>query len=75
MATAHVPQHAYGGAYYALKAIMAIDSAAADVKIAKERSWQSRHIPENLREEIMKRIIIQKKGNRITVKIQKGDDF
>jgi hypothetical protein len=75
VATAHVPQHAYGGAYYALKAIMAIDPATADVKIAKERSWQSRRIPENLREEIMKRIIIQKKGNRITVKIQKGDDF
>ena len=75
VATAHVPQHAYGGAYYALKAIAAVDPAAAEVKIDRERSWQSRHLPENLREEIMKRIIIQKKGNRIIIKIQKGEGF
>ena len=75
VATAHVPQHAYGSAYYALKAIAAIDPANAEVKIAKERSWQSRRIPENLREEIMKRLIIQKKGNRIIIKIQKGKGF
>ncbi|HLO15031.1 MAG TPA: hypothetical protein VK206_09385 [Anaerolineales bacterium] len=75
VATAHVPQHAYGGAYYALKAIVAINPANAEAKIAKERSWQSRRIPENLREEVMKRIIIQKKDNRITIKIQKGKDF
>ncbi len=75
VATAHVPQHAYGSAYYALKAIAAIDPATAEVKVAKERSWQSRRIPENLREEIMKRLIIQKKSNRITVKIQKGKGF
>ena len=75
VATAHVPQHAYGSAYYALKAIGASDPATADVKIAKERNWQSRHIPENLREEIMQRLIIEKKGNGITVKIQKGEGF
>ncbi len=75
VATAHVPQHAYGSAYYALKAIGASDPAAANVKITKERSWQLRHISENLREEIMQRLIIQKKGNKITVKIQKGKGF
>jgi len=75
VATAHVPQHAYGGAYYALKAIVAIDPANAEVKTAKERSWQSRRIPDDLREEIMKRIIIQKKGSRIIIKIQKDKDF
>jgi hypothetical protein len=75
VATAHVPQHAYGAAYYALKTIMAIDPATAEVKIAKEQSWQASRIPENLREEIMKRITIQKNGNRIIVKIKKGDDF
>ena len=75
VATAHVPQHAYGGAYYALKAIAAIDPANAEVKIAKERSWQSRRLPKNLRQEIMERIIIQKKGNRIIIKIQKGEGF
>jgi hypothetical protein len=75
VATAHVPQHAYGGAYYALKAIVAIDPANAEVKIAKEHGWQSRHLPENLRQEVMKRMIIQKKGNRIIIKIQKGEGF
>ena len=75
VATAHVPQHAYGSAYYALKSIGAIDPANAEDGIAKERSWQSRRLPENLREEITKRIIVQKKGNRINIKIQKGNGF
>jgi hypothetical protein len=75
VATAHVPQHAYGSAYYVLKTMVAIDPAAAEVKIAGELSWQSLHLPENLREDIMKRIIIQKKGNRIIIKIQKGEGF
>ena len=75
VATAHVPQHAYGGAYYALKAIAALYPANAEAKAIKERSWQSRHIPEHLREEIMKRIIIEKKGNRVLIKIQKGQGF
>ncbi|WP_349680746.1 hypothetical protein [Methanoculleus sp. UBA303] len=30
MATAHVPQHAYGAAYYVLKAVVAADPAGAD---------------------------------------------
>jgi hypothetical protein len=75
VATAHVPQHAYGGAYYALKAIAATHPANADAKVVKERSWQSRRIPEHLREEVMKRIIIEKKGNRVMIKIQKGQGF
>jgi len=75
VATAHVPQHAYGGAYYSLKAIMAIDPANAEVKIAKERSWQSRRLPKHLRQEIMERMIIQKNGKRIIIKIQKGEGF
>jgi hypothetical protein len=75
VATAHVSQHAYGSAYYALKAIVAMDPATAEEKVVKEQSWQSRRIPEHLREEIMKRLTIQKKGKRITIKIQKGQGF
>lgn len=75
VATAHVPQHAYGGAYYALKAIAAMHPANAEAKAVKERSWQSRRIPEHLREEIMQRIIIEKKGNQVLIKIQKGHGF
>jgi hypothetical protein len=75
VATAHVPQHAYGGAYYALKAIAAMNPANAEAKVVKERSWQSQRIPEHLREEIMKRIIMEKKGNRVMIKLQKGQGF
>ncbi len=75
VATAHVPQHAFGGAYYALKAIAAADPANAEVNIAKERNWQSQRLPEHLREEIMKRIIILKNDQGILIKIQKDKDF
>ena len=75
VATAHVPQHAFGGAYYALKAVVAADPANAEVKIAKERNWQSRHLPKNLRQEILNKIIIQKREDGIFIKIQKGKDF
>jgi hypothetical protein len=75
VATAHVPQHAYGGAYYALKAIAAIDPTNAEVRIAEEHRWQSQHLPENLRREIMNRLVIQKKGKRSRIKILKGEGF
>lgn len=75
VATAHVPQHAYGGAYYALKAIAANDPTNAEVKLAAEISWQSHHLADNLREEIMQRLVVQKKGKRILIKILKGEGF
>ena len=48
VATAHVPQHAYGAPYYAIKAVAAADPAHAEARIAKEFDWQSRHIPKDL---------------------------
>ena len=75
VATAHVPQHTYGGAYYALKAVVAADPAHAEVKIAKEQNWQSRHLPKHLRDDILSKIIIQKSNSRILIKIKKGKDF
>lgn len=75
VATAHVPQHAYGGAYYALKAIAADDPVKAEGKLEEEFHWQSQQLPEHLRQEIMKRLILQKKGRRITIKIQKDSGF
>src|SRR5262245_21271125 len=41
VAAAHVPQHAFGGAYYALKAVAAADPAQAEAKAARERRWQT----------------------------------
>lgn len=75
VATAHVPQHAYGGAYYALKAVAAANPANAGEEIAKELNWQSQHLPEHLRQEIVNRIIIQKRSDGVFIKIQKGGDF
>ena len=75
VATAHVPQHAFGGAYYALKAIAAADPAQAEVKVSKERNWQVRHSPTKLRPEVLKRVIVQKRDDGIYIKVQKDKDF
>ena len=74
-ATAHVPQHAFGAAYYALKAVAAADPANAEVRVAKERDWQSRRLPRNLRQEFLNRVIVQKVDHRISIKIRKGQGF
>jgi hypothetical protein len=75
VATSHVPQHAYGGALYALKAIAAADRAQAEKKVAKERNWQSRRLPEKLREAIMSRIVVLNKKSGIQIKIVKDQGF
>jgi hypothetical protein len=51
VATAHVPQHAFGASFYALKIAATNDSANADAKIAKELKWQTQHLPKNLRQD------------------------
>jgi hypothetical protein len=73
--TAHVTQHPFGGAIYALKAIVAIDAANAKARVAKEWNWQSRHLPTRLRQQIMERFFIQRRANGIFVKLEKGKDF
>lgn len=73
--TAHVAQHAYGAALYALKAIAACDPVNAEDRVEEERNWQSQHLPENLRQEVMERIIVQKKGKRIVINLRKGEGF
>jgi hypothetical protein len=75
VATAHVPQHAFGGAYYALKAIAAADPAQAEVEVAKEHKWQTRHIPAKLRQEVLKRVIVLKRKDGIFIKVQKDMDY
>lgn len=70
VATAHVPQHAYGAAYYALKAV-----AAAGGDAAGEREWQAGRLPEELREEIMSRIIVWKRRERVLIGLRKGEGF
>ncbi|PKL56849.1 MAG: hypothetical protein CVV35_02960 [Methanomicrobiales archaeon HGW-Methanomicrobiales-6] len=75
VATAHVPQHAYGGAYYALKAVAAADPANAVVNVTRERAWQAERLPVGLREEIMERIVVEERGGGVSVKLRKGEGF
>jgi hypothetical protein len=71
VATAHVPQHAYGAAWYALKAV----AAANPAEVTLEREWQAARLPEGLREEIMGRIVVFERGGGVTVKLRKGEGF
>lgn len=75
VATAHVPQHAFGSAYYALKAFAAADPAHAEVNVAKEHKWQLRHIPAKLRQEVLRRVVVEKRNDGIFIKVQKDKDF
>ncbi|MGW5277646.1 putative immunity protein [Streptomyces sp. NPDC004044] len=50
VATAHVPQHAFGAAYYALEALAATDREQAEVVAGAEREWQAQQLPERLRQ-------------------------
>jgi hypothetical protein len=76
VATAHVAQHAYGGAFYALKAIAA-DGNQFDAmdRIVSERLWQEQHLPESLRSEIMKRIVVEDRSSGPFVTLVKGEGF
>jgi hypothetical protein len=75
VATAHVPQHAFGAAYYALKAVAEADPNNAEEKIAEERNWQSQHLPKGLGQEILNRIVVQKRGKGFFITVQKDKDF
>lgn len=75
VATAHVAQHAYGGALYALKAIAARDPVNAEENVIKERDWQARHLPKHLREEVINRLVVQKRGKGIFIKLIKDENY
>jgi hypothetical protein len=75
VATAHVAQHAYGGAYYALKALAASDPQKAARLVATERDWQSHQLPTHLREEVMGRIVVEQRRSNLYISIRKGPDF
>jgi hypothetical protein len=75
VATAHVPQHAFGSAYYALKAVAAADPNRAGAKAAKELDWQVKHASGRIRKEVIKRVNVQNRENRVWIKIRKGKDY
>lgn len=75
VATAHVPQHAYGGAYYALKAIASSNPSEAEQEVASEYEWQSQALPDHLRDEIMGRLIVDKTNSKVRISIDKSEGF
>ncbi len=75
VATAHVPQHAYGGSYYALKAIAAANPQNAKANVTSELEWQAQALAEHLRPAIMGRIMVDDSKTRIRVSIDKRDGF
>lgn len=75
VAAAHVPQHAYGSAYYALKAVAAANPEDAERAVAKEREWQAKRIPKEIGQEVMNRIIVEKRKDGIYITVRKGAEF
>ena len=75
VATAHVPQHAYGGAYYALRAVAARNPEQQTHHIDRERLWQSSALPPHLRAEIMDRIVVAETRNGVHITVRKEADF
>lgn len=62
VATAHVPAHAVGASYYALKAIKATSPKNASSVVNKEREWQLKHLPKHLHAYMQQVIEAKKKG-------------
>jgi hypothetical protein len=75
VATAHVPQHAFGAAYYALRAVAEACPTDAISRVAQERDWQLRDIAENLREQAANSVMVRATRNRVDIKLDKGKDF
>jgi hypothetical protein len=70
-----VAQHAFGGAYYALKAVAAADPANAEANVAEEWRWEVGRAPEHLRDEVLKRILIKSTKKGPVIKIFKDEGF
>jgi hypothetical protein len=75
VATAHVPQHAYGGAYYALRALAAANPTNQESAVKEELALESHNLPEHLRSEIMKRFVITVKNGNVKISLRKGSGF
>lgn len=75
VATAHVTQHAYGSAYYALKAVAAADPVHSLRNTAGERDWQLGRLPEYLRQETAEMITVRERNGTVIISFKKGGNF
>lgn len=75
VATAHVAQHAYGGAYYALRAVAAAHDDDQARRVQAELAWQASRLPAHLRDEIMAHLVVRVVHGTPRVSLVKGPDF
>jgi hypothetical protein len=75
VATAHVPQHAFGGSYYALKALAAANPQDAEAVVRDEREWQMNRLPGLLGEEARRRVVVEIRRRGIFVTVRKDENF
>lgn len=75
VATAHVTQHAFGGAYYALKAVAAAYPDRTWAEVAKERAWQLAHAPAALKDEVERRVVARETARGVYITVDKSADF
>jgi hypothetical protein len=74
VATAHVPQHAFG-VFYVLRAIAAAYPACAEEKVLEEHTWQAQHIAPHLHGEYLKRVVVLKRNSGLFITIKKDNEF
>ena len=75
VATAHVPQHAFGASIYALKSWIAKAPSDSAARAMKEQRWQAARLPARLRREFLKRVILREERGTTRVKLIKDGDF
>ena len=76
VATAHVPQHAFGSSYYALKAMIAASGPSrAESAAHRELERQASYLPASLKREFLKTVVLERKKNGILVRVIKGPGF
>ena len=75
VATAHVAQHAFGGALYALRAVAARAQDDAFAAAVVERAWQSERLPARLRDEVMDRVVVEPSRRGLRIAIRKDEGF
>lgn len=74
VATAHVAQHAFG-VFYALRAVAAAFPDDAEAQVQLEFQWQADHLPPHLREEFIKRVVMEKRRKGLFITICKDSAF
>lgn len=75
VAAAHVAQHAYGGAFYALRALAASSGEDAALRVRDELNWQSGKLPAHLRDEIISHLGVRVLDGTVKVTLTKGPHF